>query len=101
MASLNRSKALPQVPTIAEQGLQGFEAVSWYALMAPAGTPAAVADRIHADVQKALQSPAVRERMIAVGGQVIPGSRAMLASMLHAERLRYANLVREAHIKPD
>jgi tripartite-type tricarboxylate transporter receptor subunit TctC len=99
--SPQRSPIFPDVPTIAESGFKGFEASVWYALMAPAGTPAAVADRIHADVQKALQSPAVRERMTAVGGQVIPGSRAMLASMMHAERLRYDNLVREAHIKPD
>jgi hypothetical protein len=52
-------------------------------------------------VQKALASPEVRERMTAVGGEVLPGSRWMHGSLLHSERQRYAKLVREANIKPD
>ena len=66
-----------------------------------AGTPRQVVDKLHAEVQKALGTADVRERMTAVGGEVIPGSQAMLATLLHNERLRYANLVREANIKPD
>jgi tripartite-type tricarboxylate transporter receptor subunit TctC len=96
-----RSPIFPDAPTIAELGFKGFEASVWYALMAPAKTPAAVVDRLHAEVQKALETPEVRERMNAVGGVVIPGSRQMLATLLHSERLRYDNLVREAHITPD
>ena len=96
-----RSPIFPDVPTIAESGFKGFEASVWYALMAPAKTPAAVVDKLHAEVQKALASPQVRERMTAVGGEVIPGSRDMMVSLLHAERQRYEKLVREANIKPD
>lgn len=99
--SPQRSPIFPDAPTIAESGFQGFEASVWYALMAPAKTPQAVVDRLHAEVQKALQSPEMRERMGGVGGEVIPGSQAMLASLLHSERERYATLVRAAHIKPD
>ncbi len=99
--SPQRSPIFPDVPTIAQSGYPGFEASVWYALMAPAGTPAAVVDKLHAEVQKALQTTEVRERMTAVGGEVIPGTQAMLAAMLRSERARYANLVREAKIKPD
>jgi tripartite-type tricarboxylate transporter receptor subunit TctC len=74
--SPQRSAIFPEVPTIAESGFKGFEASVWYALMAPAKTPAAIVDRLHAEVQKALQTAEVRERMTAVGGEVLPGTRA-------------------------
>jgi tripartite-type tricarboxylate transporter receptor subunit TctC len=96
-----RSPIFPDVPTIAESGFKGFEASVWYALMAPAKTPAAIVDKLHAQVQKALAAPEVRERMTAVGGEVLPGSRQQMATLLHDERVRYANLVRDAHITPD
>jgi tripartite-type tricarboxylate transporter receptor subunit TctC len=99
--SPQRSPIFPDVPTIAESGFKGFEASVWYALMAPAQTPAAIVDRLHAEVQKALRSPEVRERMSSVGGEVLPGSRAAMVSLLHSERQRYEKLVREAGIKPD
>jgi tripartite-type tricarboxylate transporter receptor subunit TctC len=96
-----RSPIFPDVPTIAESGFKGFEASVWYALMAPAKTPEPIVERLHAEVQKALASPEVRERMTAVGGEVLPGDRQMMAKLLHAERVRYEHLVREAHITPD
>ncbi|MBL0390247.1 tripartite tricarboxylate transporter substrate binding protein [Ramlibacter monticola] len=96
-----RTPIFPDAPTISEMGFRGFEASVWYALMAPAKTPTAVVERLHAEVQKALQSPEVRERMTAVGGEVLPGDRQMLASLLHSERVRYDKLVRDANIKPD
>jgi tripartite-type tricarboxylate transporter receptor subunit TctC len=96
-----RSPIFPDAPTIAESGFPGFEASVWYALMAPAATPKPVLEKLHAEVQKALQTKDMRERMTAVGGEIIPGSTAMLASLLHSERQRYEKLVREANIKPD
>jgi tripartite-type tricarboxylate transporter receptor subunit TctC len=99
--SPQRSSIFPDVPTIAESGFKGFEASVWYALMAPAKTPMPVVDKLHAEVQKALGTPQVHERMTAVGGEVIPGSRDMVVALLHSERERYDKLVREANIKPD
>ena len=99
--SPQRSPIFPDAPTIAESGFKGFEASVWYALMAPAGTPRPVIDRLHTEVQKALQTREVSERMSAVGGEVIPGSQAMMAALLHAERQRYEKLVHDANIKPD
>ncbi len=96
-----RSAIFPDVPTIAESGFPGFEASVWYGLLAPAATPKAVVARLHADVQKALQAPEVRDRMTSVGGEVAPGSAEQFAALIRSERQRYEKLVREAHIKPD
>jgi tripartite-type tricarboxylate transporter receptor subunit TctC len=99
--SPNRSANFPEVPTIAESGFPGFEASVWYGLVAPAATPKPVVTRLHAEVQKALQSKEVRERMTGVGGEVVPGSAEMFSNLIHSERVRYDKLVREANIQPD
>ncbi|MCI4430624.1 MAG: tripartite tricarboxylate transporter substrate binding protein [Burkholderiales bacterium] len=99
--SRNRSPIWPEVPTIAESGYPGFEASVWYGFVAPAATPKPVIARLHAEVQKALASTDVRERLAAAGGEVIPASTEQFAAMLESERLRYAKLIREANIKPD
>ena len=96
-----RSPIFPDAPTIAESGFAGFEASVWYGLVAPAATPRAVVVKLHEHVQKALQSPLMRERMTAVGGEVVPGSSEMFANLIRSERLRYEKLVREANIQPD
>ena len=99
--SPNRSAIFPDVPTIAESGYPGFEASVWYGLVAPAATPKPIVAKLHEEVQKALQTKEVRERMSAVGGEVVPGSAEMFASLIRSERQRYAKLVRDAHIQPD
>jgi tripartite-type tricarboxylate transporter receptor subunit TctC len=94
--------ALPDVPTIAAAaGLPGFEAVSWYALMAPAGTPRAVIAKIHGDVAKALQLPDVRERLAGMGAEPSGESPAELAARIKAEYDRWGEVVRKANIKAD
>lgn len=99
--SANRSANYPDVPTIAESGFPGFEASVWYGLVAPAATPKPIVAKLHTEVQKALQSKEVRERMNAVGGEVVPGSAEMFTNLIRSERVRYEKLVREANIKPD
>lgn len=99
--SANRSPIFPDVPTIAESGFPGFEASVWYGLVAPAATPKPIIAKLHAEVQKALQTKDVRERMSAVGGEVVPGSAEMFTQLIRFERQRYAKLVREANIQPD
>jgi len=94
--------ALPEVPTIASAaGLPGFEAVSWYALMAPAGTPREVIAKIHGDVAKALQLPDVRERLAGMGAEPSGESPAELAARIKAEYDRWGEVVRKANIKAD
>ena len=99
--SPNRSPIYPEVPTIAESGYPGFEASVWYGFIAPANTPKAIVTRLHDEVQKALQSKDVRERLANAGGEVLPGSSEQFATLIRTERQRYAKLVREANIKPD
>lgn len=99
--SPNRSSNFPDVPTIAESGFPGFEASVWYGFVAPIATPAVIVTRLHGEVQKALQTKEVKDRMSAVGGEVIPGSAEMFAALIRSERVRYEKLVREANIKPD
>jgi len=99
--SPNRSAIFPDVPTIAESGFPGFEASVWYGLVAPAATPKSIVNKLHDEVQKALQTKDVRERMTAVGGEVVPGSAEMFTQLIRSERQRYAKLVREANIQPD
>jgi tripartite-type tricarboxylate transporter receptor subunit TctC len=94
--------ALPEVPTIAAAaGLPGFEAVSWYALMAPAGTPREVISKIHGDVAKALQMADVRERLAGMGAEPSGESPAELAARIKAEYDRWGAVVRKANIKAD
>ena len=99
--SSTRSAIFPDVPTIAESGYPGFEASVWYGLVAPAATPKAIVQKLHAEVQKALQTKEVRERMTAVGGEVLPASAEQFGALIRHERQRYEKLVREAQIKPD
>ena len=99
--SPNRSPNFPDVPTIAESGFAGFEASVWYGLVAPAATPKAIVELLHAETQKALQTKEVRDRMSQVGGEVIPASSAQFGALISSERVRYEKLVREANIKPD
>ncbi|MDX3905176.1 MAG: tripartite tricarboxylate transporter substrate binding protein [Pigmentiphaga sp.] len=74
VTSAQRSPVLPDVPTVAEAGLPGYEAVGWFGLMAPAGTPKGILDRINRDVNQVLKSPAVRESLSSEGAEPAGGS---------------------------
>ena len=99
--SPSRTAIFPDAPTIAESGFPGFEASVWYGVVAPAATPRPIVARLHDEVQKALQTREVRERMTSVGGEVTPGTAEQFGALIHSERQRYDKLVREANIKTD
>lgn len=100
LSGLARWSGLPEVPTIAEQGVAGFEVRSWTALMAPAGTPAAVVDRLQAAVRTALADAAVRQKLEeATGGDVAASTPQELGATLVADVQRWADLVRDARIQ--
>lgn len=100
VASKARSKAMPELPTIAEAtGLAGFEAVSWYALMAPAGTPDAVVGKLHGAIAQALKAPEVVAAMEAQGAQPIGNTPAELAAVIAADTERWSKVIREAGIQ--
>ena len=101
VASLKKSAALPQVPTIAEQGLAGFEAVSWYALMAPAATSREVVDKLHAEIGRTLARVDTRERFAAQGMEAGTGTPQQIAARITAESARWSEVVKKRNLKPD
>ena len=101
VASPQRSALLPDVPTIAEQGLPGYEAYSWAALFAPAGTPKEVVAKINADFNQVMRDPDVKQRLYVAGAEANPGTPDDLAKLLQAEMDKWAKVVKAANIKID
>ena len=97
-----RVAILPDVPTIAESGLPGFETVQWYGVVAPAGTPSAVISKLYAELVKAVRRPAVVERLAAVGMEVMPSaSPAEFASFIREDVTKWPAVVKTAGAKVD
>ncbi len=96
-----RNPALPEVPTVAQAGLPGYEVASWNALAAPAGTPPEVLAKLGAAVREALATPAVRERLGKLGLRVQGSSAAELQALLAREIARWGGVIRAAKIEPE
>ena len=94
-----RNPALPDVPTIAEAGVPGGESGSWIALLAPAGTPAAIIERLNADVKEAVSDPAVREKLIGQGAVPRSTTPAGLQQLIDADAKRYGKIIRDKGVK--
>jgi len=96
-----RTAILPDVPTVAESGFPGFESSVWYMVVGPARMPPAVVERLHGDIEKAMASPELRDRLTSAGGELLPGPASAAARLLQDETARYGKLIREAGIKAD
>ena len=101
VTSATRSAAAPDIPTIAESGLPGFEASSWFALMAPAGLPKDLLARINAETLRVMAMPDVKEKLALLGLDLAPGSPEALASHIQSETLKWAKVVKESGAKLD
>lgn len=101
VTSVQRAPALPDVPTIAESGLPGFEATSWFGVLAPAGTPPAIIARLNADLGQWLQSPDAREKLLAQGALAAGGSPEAFAAHIRAETEKWARVVKVSGAKVD
>ncbi len=99
VSSGKRASTLPNVPTIAESGLPGFDYNLWVAVFAPAGIPADVVDKINRDVSRVLREPEVRERMAALGAEAMPMSPAEFDKFMRSEMDEAAKVVKAAGIK--
>ena len=101
VTSATRSAAAPELPTLAEAGLPGYEISSWFGLFAPANTTAPVIERLHRETAKALQSPDVRERFAREGAEPVGSSPADFTGYVRAEYAKYTRIVRDSGIKAD
>ena len=98
IGSLKRFTALPQVPTFDEQGLKGYEATTWFGLLAPARTPPAIVARWNAEVDKILASADIKERFIRDGLEPIGGTPEAFGKFIQSEIDKYARVIREAGV---
>lgn len=101
VTAVARSPLLPDVPTAAEQGLKGFSSYNWNGILAPAGTPRAIIDRIHAVLSKPLNSPDTRKQLEAVGYEVSGDGPAEFAVFIKAETEKWAKVAKAAGIQPE
>lgn len=101
VTSAKRSPAMPNVPTFAEAGLAGFEANSWWAILAPAGTPKDIITRLNAEVVKALGDAGLRERFLGLGADPAPGTPEECAAHIKAEVGKWAAIVKASGARVD
>ena len=101
ITSAKRSPLLPDVPTVAEAGIPGYEFVAWYMLVAPAKTPPAIIDKVNADLRRVATQPDFRQRIEGLGGEVVSMTARQSADYLNGEFTRWAKVVKDRNIKAD
>jgi len=101
VTSAKRANAAPNIPTLAESGVPGYEATSWNGMFAPAKTPRAIIDKIHAEVVKALNSPDVRERLVAMGSDPVGSTPEEFHAFIKREHARWGKVIRDNNIRAE
>ncbi|TAG50377.1 MAG: tripartite tricarboxylate transporter substrate binding protein [Betaproteobacteria bacterium] len=101
VTSTKRSPALPNVPTVAEAGVEGFDASSWFGVLAPAGTPKDIVDKLSQTIAKALQTPEMRERLSSQGADAVGSTPEQFAAHIKSEIDKWARVVRASGAKVD
>jgi len=94
-----RLPALPQVPTFTEAGLSGFEVKAWYGVLAPAGTPNGIIDKLSAEIAKILAMPDINEKLVSQGMGPVISTPEQFAALMKAEAAKYARIIKAANIK--
>ena len=101
VTSKNRSRLLPEVPSVAESGYPGFEAVAWHGILAPAKTPPAIIKKLNQEIAKVLKDPEIRARFSKDGLEIVGGSPEDFSIYIKAEVDKWGKVVRESNIKID
>ena len=101
VTTAQRHPSLPDVPTVAESGVPGYEAVGWYGMAAPAGTPEALVARMNREVNALLEKPSLKERMSAQGSDPLAMTPAAFQARIAEDRARWARVIRDGNIRPD
>jgi tripartite-type tricarboxylate transporter receptor subunit TctC len=100
VTNARRAAVLPEVPTIGET-LPGYELNNWYGIMAPAGTPRAIIDRVNADVARVLAQPELREKFLVLGADPAPSTPEKFGAVIRADAERSARIIKAAAMRPD
>lgn len=100
VTSTKRVDVLPDVPTLAESGVPGYEAALWFGLIAPAGTPEAVVAKINADVARIIRSPEMRAKLAVQGADAVGSTQAEFLAFMRGESEKWGRVIKEAHIAP-
>ena len=100
-SSLVRSPAMPELPTIAESGVPGFDAASWIGIAAPAGTPSALVDKIAADIKAVISEQDTRQTLIQQGATPMPLAPTAFKVRIESDRVRYAKVIKEGNVQVD
>jgi tripartite-type tricarboxylate transporter receptor subunit TctC len=101
VTTAKRSVLAPDLPTIAESGLPGFDISTWFGIFVPAGTPRDVIERLHAEFAKALAMPDIREKMLTLGAEPVASRPEEFAAYIHAEADKYARVIKASGAKAD
>jgi tripartite-type tricarboxylate transporter receptor subunit TctC len=101
VSTARRSSALPDVPTLAESGLPGFDIGTWFGVLAPAATPKAVVARLSEEMQKVIHSPEFKKRMAEIGAEPVGNTPEQMASQIRDETEKFARLVKDAKVTID
>jgi tripartite-type tricarboxylate transporter receptor subunit TctC len=92
---------MPEVPALAEAGVPGYESVQWFGMLAPAGTPKPIIDRLNQEIVRAIRSPDIKEKMTSEGQMVVGSSPAEFAAHIKLETEKWAKIIKEMGIKPE
>jgi tripartite-type tricarboxylate transporter receptor subunit TctC len=101
VSSIKRSNVAPDIPTIAEAGVPGYEVVQWFGVLAPANTPRDIITKLHAATVRVLQDPTIKERFISDGAETIGNTPEEFAAIIRADLKKWGKMVKDVGIKPD
>ena len=101
MSSLRRSPAVPELPTIAESGLPGFEVINWLGVLAPAGTPRDIITKLNQEIVKGLQQPDTKAKLVSQGFETMGGTPEQFAAYMKSETAKWAKVVKATGAKAD
>jgi tripartite-type tricarboxylate transporter receptor subunit TctC len=101
ITSAKRSPAAPEYPTVAESGLPGYESTSWYGVLAPAGTPRPIVDRLNAEIRKIVATPEVRDAFMNQGAEPVTDTPEEFAAIVRADVAKWAKIVKQTGAKPN
>ena len=101
VTSAKRLAPLPSVPTVAESGVAGYEAVNWYGVLMPAGTPKDIVTKVHADIVRVLKQPDIKERFAGEGGDIVANTPEEFGAFIRKEIPKWAKVVKDAGVKVD